>query len=237
MMLNNSIDALYFAYRQPKATQIVIRDFLKCYPTAKVSLFLDEGGFAPELDSESESQTTITKSRGRISASKGGLYLSVFTVKRFLEALTQASNKDADKLWLFILEDDVKIFSRINELQYDLNGVNINERLVLRIRVALFLMGYRGSKYLNIGGFGGSVVRKSILGSHTKEEWARKLWPIIFLSGRPLGSDEVITIMNFMVGGTAGNYTGLFETWQTGIEEAIKLGQVVTLHKYKEHYE
>ena len=230
------VDGIFFSYRQPKATAHVIDNFLQHYPASKIFLFVDKGGLVPELGNLSRYVEIVVQKR-RISARKNGLYLSISTYRRYLKSLVESSQKNADSNWLFILEDDVKVFSHVEKLEYDLNGVNLNEYFPFRIRLLFLFIGGRKNCKTNIGGFGGSIIKKSILQKHSIKVWSWLLLPFFLLSGRPLGSDQVLTIMNFLSSGTSGTYPGLYETWQDTYKEALYENKIVTLHKFRENYD
>jgi len=230
-MISNEIDAVYFAYRKPKISEKVILDFKKCYPEANITFVIDYGGYESSAIS-SFKNTAVYKSDRRISASQNGLYISVKTLRPYLEFLKLACQKNHEKKWMFILEDDVKVFYAVTELLYDLNGVNKNEKLNIKIRVLLKILRYDVSKENRVGGFGGSIFSKSIVNSYSVQEWENKLKIFIKIMNRPLGSDEVISIMNTIAGGSFGHYDGLCEVWYENYQEQLRKKTISTLHKY-----
>jgi hypothetical protein len=230
-MISNEIDAIYFSYRKPQIAEKVMLDFMKSYPKAHVTFVVDSGGIESRVI-ESLENVAVYKSSNRISASQSGLYISEKTLRTYLQYLQIACQKNPEKKWMFILEDDVKVFYSVNSLHYDLNGINRNEKLNIKIRLLLKMLGCKVSKQNRVGGFGGSIYNKSIVNSYPILEWENKLKLFIKIMNRPLGSDEIISIMNTVVGGTVGHYDGLCEVWYKDYERKLNEKTISTLHKY-----
>jgi len=230
-MISQEVDAIYFAYRKPKISEKVINDFMNSYPDANISLIIDFGGHEFNFIHALKS-TDVYRSNQRISALQNGLYISRKTLRPYLEYLMLACQKNPSKKWLFVLEDDVKVFYPPTKLLYDLNGVNKNERLHIKIRIMLKILGHRVSKDNRVGGFGGSIFSKSIVSIYSVQEWENKLKIFFKIMKRPLGSDEVISIINTIAGGSIGHYDGLCEVWYEDCQDQLNKNSVSTLHKY-----
>lgn len=230
-MISHEVDAIYFAYRKPKISEKVVADFKKSYPDANISFIIDCGGYEFGFIN-SLKNTDVYKANSRVSALQNGLYISKNTLRLYLEYLMLACQKNLEKKWLFVLEDDVKVFYAPTQLHYDLNGINKSERLNIKIRAMLKILGYRVAKESRVGGFGGSIFCKSIVSIYTVQEWEYKLKFFFKIMKRPLGSDEVITIINTIAGGSSGHYDGLCEVWYEDYQDRLSKNSISTLHKY-----
>jgi hypothetical protein len=229
------VDAFHITYRQELAACHAIESFLTHFAKAKIYLVVDAGGVIPRCSSNHEN-IKVTVSSKKITAKSNGLYLDRGTLPIYLGYLF-SSLELSTAPYLMILEDDVSIFgSDLGDLPCDLNGINPVERLPLRIR--FFASAFTRKNYFSsgYGGCGGSILKKSILTSKSLNQWVEILSRVLRILNRPIGSDELISLMVMLSGGTLGTYSGFAETWEKDIETKFALGVVQVLHKDKSRY-
>jgi hypothetical protein len=233
--IRDSIDAIHFTYKQPVAAAQAQISFFSTYPKGKVLCIVDKGGTAPIFENN-PTNLEIKISQNKISAQTNGLYLDKNTIHDYLSYLLDSCNLRTDSEWLLILEDDVKFFKHVEKLAFGLNGVNFTERLSRRVRLLFTFFGHSFSNGSFYGGCGGSIIRKTIINKYPLEKWNSILNKFIFITGRPLGADEVVSIMTVLAGEKLGQYDGFTETWQIDYHHKLETNQISTLHKYREFY-
>jgi len=233
--IHDSIDALHFTYKQPVAAAQAQSSFFSTYPLGKILCVVDKGGTPPLFENNSADLHTEI-SPNKISAQTYGLYLDKNTIRDYISYLSKACYLRKESDWLLILEDDVKFFKPVEKLSYGLNGVNFTEKLNTRVRLLFTFFGYSFSNGSFYGGCGGSILKKTIIKKYPTEKWISILKKFIFIAGRPLGADEVVSIMTILAGEKLGQYVGFTETWQIDYQHKLETNQISTLHKYREYY-
>ena len=234
-MYESTVDAFHVTYKQELAASHALRSFLESFKTAHVFCVVDFDGITPSY-AENHPNITVSKSKEKITARTNGLYIDAKKLSIYLEFLFGSINLSSST-FLMILEDDVDVKnSNIGKLSYDMNGINSSERLPLRVRIIISIFKQKNYIFSGYGGCGGSIIRKSILQVKTSEEWERTLRKFLWLFQRPIGSDELLSLMVMLSGGTLGNYDGFAETWENDIQNRLDLGFVSILHKDKSRY-
>ena len=235
MLDSELVDAIHFTHRQPFAAHKAQESFQQSYPKSLILTVIDLGGAETEKFNFSE-KVTVIRSEKRLSERKNGFYLSASQLRKFIGYYMQASEMRSHSEWLFVLEDDVKVIKPVDNLQYDLNGSvcehfnnNIRKRIIFDTRFRY--LKYRHNFY---GGCGGSFVSKRIIQKFSVEKWVTKLEKYSDLTS--LGSDQVLSLMTILAGGTIGPYAGFVEPWHHDFQEKTQTGLVTTLHRYKDLY-
>lgn len=223
---------LHCVYRQPESASLAAQSLWSWYPDATGVLVVDAGGIVPKYSTDSRVATTMLSHR--MSALTKGLYLDEQTVDTFVDYVVETCALGRE--WMFVLEDDVRILGPITtELAFDLNGFNPHARLHRRINIEL-LKRVRRPLFQGYGGCGGSILRTSTLMKSPIGEVRRFLRRAIRVTGRPLGSDEVLSAWVLFNRGRLGSYEGFAETFYPDFPLLLESGLVTVVHQYKDDY-
>lgn len=223
---------LHCVYRQPQSASAAAQSLWSWYPHAVGVVVIDDGGIAPQHSTDPRVSTT--KLNQRLSVTTNGLYLNEQTVDVFVDHVLEACAFGRE--WLFILEDDVRVLGPItSELEFDLNGFNPRVRLPRPINIEL-LKAMRRPLFRGYGGCGGALLRTTTLMKSPMSEVRRFLRRAIDVTGRPLGSDEVLSAWVLYNRGRLGSYEGFAETFYPDFPLLLESGRVAVLHQYKDDY-
>jgi len=232
------IGAFYQCYKQPKAFQHVLSNFRKIYPDTDVIIFSDAGDDFNEYANSLNCKFIYEEKRtgNGISASFDKKEKLISWFKRLIYACEHIKEQ-----YIMILEDDVWVKKPIEELSYDLNGVNKGEKMGKKITA--FLKGRNSSipkdcENYFYGGFGGSVINKNII-LNNKEKIIEVIDAIDSqnLTDKIFITDYWLSIVYLYFGATIGQYNGLCETWYLTYPFMKWAGKISVLHHYKDLYE
>jgi hypothetical protein len=232
------VDSIHFTYRQPYAAKKAQESFLESYPESKILCVIDLGGEPTEKFIYSN-QVKIVRSQTKLSARNEGFYLAKSELRNFVQFYLQACELRDESEWIFVLEDDVKVYKPVSNLQFSLNG-SVTEhfgkdlrKLIIR-ETRIRYLKYRKNIY---SGCGGSIISKKVIRKYSCNEWVSKLEKFYIADGATsLGSDEILSLMTVLAGGTIGPYDEFVEPWHSDYQERKENGAITTLHRYKELY-
>ena len=232
------VDSIHFTYRQPYAAKKAQESFLESYPNSSILCVIDLGGDLTENFKHSN-KINIVRSQTKLSARNDGFYLGKSELKNFIQYFLQVCELREESEWIFVLEDDVKVYKPVSKLRFSLNG-SVAEHFAKDLRKLIIReTGIRYLKYRqNIySGCGGSIISKKVIQKYTRAEWIPKLEKFYDGSGATtLGSDEILSLMTVLAGGTIGPYDEFVEPWHSDYQERKENGAITTLHRYKELY-
>jgi hypothetical protein len=233
------VDSIHFTYRQPYAAKKAQESFLESYPESKILCVIDLGGDLTENFKQSN-KINIFRSQNKLSARNDGFYLGKSELKNFIQYYLQACKLREESEWIFVLEDDVKVYKPVSNLRFSLNG-SVAEHFGKDLRKLIIReTGIRYLKYWkNIySGCGGSIISKKVIRKYTCDEWFEKLekyFDVAQVSSH--GSDTILSLMTIIAGGTIGPYEEFVEPWHPDYQDRKENGTITTLHRYKELYD
>jgi len=223
---------LQCVHRQPYSATLAAQSLWEWYPEAVGAVVVDVGGIVPVHGDDPRVSTTVLAQR--MSATTKGLYLDEATVDAFVDQVMAVCAMGRE--WMFVLEDDVRVLAPVaGPLRHDLNGFNPRAHLPLPINARL-MMARRRPSFRGYGGCGGSFVRTSTLTASPIDEVRHFLRRAVGVTGRPLGSDEVLSTWILYNRGTLGPYEGFAETWYPDYASLLGSGRVTVVHQYKDDY-
>lgn len=188
------------------ATKEVIHLFKRLYPPEQIHMHNDGGPSLLRAIAHLNGirHYTYDRSSGCIAQKEGMYFISAQTGTAYLERL---SNVARAAPWVLLLEDDVWLHSAINTegLIYDINGeckAHFNEGLANFVRPPV------SNCY---GGCGGMVVRSSrLLRANISTAMVDSL--IKASDKHNIASDELLSAVILLAGGTIGPMEGYFES-------------------------
>jgi len=232
------VDSIHFTYRQPFAAKMAQESFLESYPKSAIFCVIDLGGDLTE-NFEHSNKVNIVRSQTKLSARNDGFYLGKSELKNFIQYYLQVCKLRKDSEWIFVLEDDVKVYKPVSNLPFSLNG-GVAEHFGKDLRKLIIReTGIRYYKYRHniYSGCGGSIISKKVIRKYTCSEWVTKLEKFYDKTGASsLGSDEILSLMTVLAGGTIGPYDEFVEPWHSDYQERKENGTITTLHRYKDLY-
>lgn len=138
MFMNNiPIAAFYQCYKQPKAFLATVQSYRKFYSCETLSIISDGGGF-----DYSKAAETFNANYQKLEQATGDKKALMFDEKdkllNWLERFYNAALHTKED-FILLLEDDVLVLNKItSELNFDINGVNTNERIDKKIAEILY---------------------------------------------------------------------------------------------------
>ncbi len=230
----NAFTFVHFVYRQPVSATRAAESLWRWHPQSNGFTTVDYGGLVPAY--AADPRVTLTQLTSRLSARAAGLFLDEHSVVRFVDQVHLALDNESCQEWLLVLEDDVRVLRPIDAvLDFDLNGVNQSENLPIRVNVELARVGRR-PRWRGFGGCGGSILKAATLRRRDRQDIKAFLSRTIRRTGRPLGSDEVLSTWVLYCGGRLGGYQGFAETWYPDIAARLSTHAVSVLHQFKDDY-
>ena len=212
---NTSTLAAYYQTNggHPAAMHHVINLFKRYYPTRNIHIHNDGGNSNMRAIARLHGITNYSYTVFKGSSSRYGMYFSdVKSATSYLNRLAKTAEA-AD--WLLLLEDDVWLHGPIetDNLLYDINSQCVhplNEALVKVINP-------HGHANVCYHGGGGSIIRSSgLLASNYSEERVSEL--LYAYGNTSIASDELLSAIILMNGGTIGPYKGFTEfSYKPGI--------------------
>ena len=238
MIDSKLVDSIHFTYRQPYAAKKAQESFLESYPKSAILCVIDLGGDLTE-NFEHSNKINIVRSQTKLSARHDGFYLGKSELKNFIQYYLKVCKLREESEWIFVLEDDVKVYKPVSDLRFSLNG-SVAEHFGKDLRNMIIReTGIRYLKYRqNIySGCGGSIISKKIIQKYSCDEWFKKLEKYFDVAeGSSHGSDTILSLMTIIAGGSIGPYEEFVEPWHPDYQERKESGSITTLHRYKEFY-
>lgn len=238
-----SIGAYYQCHKRPKAFLEVIKSFRSIYPKSDVYIISDNGYdyriISNKFNCNFQKLEDQTSSNGRQAVFSNSDAMIDWMIRLY----NSARNIKED--YIIILEDDVLIFNKIKNLNFDLNGINKNENIGEEL--TQFLKKKNKSIPKNIknyyfGGCGGAIIKKDFIINNFKPENFKKIVEELekHIKGKHAGtyfSDFWLTIFILYYGGTIGQYDDYCEKWYGDywLRKNI-LKNISVLHQEKKYY-
>lgn len=235
----SEIDAYYHCYKQRKSLNFVLENFRKTYPTSTIKLISDGG-----LDYSIEAQRYKCdyEYKENIKSIKNQMYERPEYLyewcKRFFSSIIHFNNP-----FFIMLEDDVYVIKKINinDLLYDINGINFETRFPSNI-VENISRYNKSINNLNLswGGCGGSIYKTFFFKNIYLDlnDLKSDVYEYCSLCNQYMWANDIfLSYLCYKYSGTLGNYSGFCETWHSDCEHRLKLNNVEVLHKYKNYYE
>ena len=234
---NPSIGAFYQCHKRPKSVIATLESFRKFYPDSDVYLVCD-GGF--DYENLAQHFNCQYEYCSRVGNGQATMFATKQDILNWLGRLLKAAQSIKED-YILILEDDVRVLNKIQELTFDLNGINPHERI--GINMTEFLKG-RNSTMLPLenyyyGGCGGSLINKKFLLDNFKN--LDTVYDLLdgLKEGRwkdIIASDYYLTVLTLYFGGTVGQYKGFCETWHKMYKIKRFLNMVSVVHQDKSLY-
>jgi hypothetical protein len=239
-----SIGAFYQCYKQPKAFLHTLQSFRKVYPESTV-VIMSDGGF--NYRKEAEHFGCIYRSlEHQETIAPGLIFDSGERIVEWMRRLAESARLIAED-YIMLLENDVWVMKPATRLNYDLNGINKKTKIgpeltnFLKTRNTHIPPTTRNYYY---GGCGGTIVKKSFILNHLGDlEKIRLAVREIhsFSEGIHIAryaSDYYLSNAILYYGGAIGPYAGFCETFYLSywLRKRV-LGNIETLHQYKELYD
>jgi len=239
-----SIAAFYQCYKQSRAFLHAVDTYRHVYPTETLFIINDEGD---------ESFDAIAKLYGAVYSYRPSIGHLCWSnragptdpsiIKKplgWLLRIQEALQVIREPYFMF-LEDDVWVQKQtaLSSLEFDLNGCNPHELLVPSVQAYLRERNpILKESILYIGGCGGCILRseffRRILADPAQIE---KDLVQYYQLGGIIASDQIISYLTYLYGGTLGLFTGFSESWQPSYKQRQAEGTIEVLHQYKELYE
>ena len=206
------------------ATEEVLTRFFQFYPQAPLHFHNDGGSASLKYLARVYGIRNYTAIGMKESATKEGMYFtSAHNGAAYLQRLASAA-LDAD--WILLLEDDVWIQGRVNtdKLKYDINGACF---AIFNDGLSKFVSGSTGACY---GGCGGHIVRSAaLLRANITADAVGELSRASY--NKRLASDELLSAVILMSGGTIGPYGGFMNTpWLRWLPGSLVVHQAKGLY-------
>lgn len=214
-MRNPEIAAFYQCYKQPKSVIATLESFRKFYPEATIFLISD-GGY--DYATLARHFNCIYVYNKRIGQDLGIISKKIDGILSWLDRLIDAAGKIKEE-YIMILEDDVRVFSKVSEINYDLNGINTEVKIGRELTNFLKEGGAQipsSCKNYYFGGCGGSIIKKDFLLKNFKnlDNATKELIPFLDEEHKSsYVSDYWLSVLFLYFGGRIGQYKGFCEKW------------------------
>jgi hypothetical protein len=219
------IGAFYQCYQNPVNFLRSVKSYREYYPDAGLIVHSDGGNDYSRICQRYNASYIHHQ---RIEDKAGNLvYTSVDPILRYLNRLWY-SFEALNEPFTIILEDDVRILRHhTSPFLFDINGCNRQELLPETMRA------YLPNQEHFYGACGGCVLRKSFFTSIplTRVEGLMRSIRMSYYA-----SDQCLTFITRLYGGTIGDYPEFAEEWYPTIDQLKKENKVSFLHSYKTDY-
>jgi hypothetical protein len=231
------IGAYYQAYKKPKCVEFVLSNYRKHYSDTDIILISDGGDDFSNLAKKYNciyfyennlSGIHSDKSKGLAESyfhSPEILINYVFRMAKYLPLIKQEH--------FIILEDDVLVLNKTNNLKYDINGSNPLESLPQSVCIDL-----KQVLKLNYGACGGCILNTNFFTNILKQTnlslIKNQIQHYCDLTTERWASDAILSYICLANNGTIGDWDGFGETWEKDIMDRIDKLEV--LHQYKNLY-
>jgi hypothetical protein len=225
------LDAIYFFYRQPVAFEASLRSFRQQYPESTIVLIGDLGCYDYSKLAEKYKCHYLLAEK-KIGTQNYSAHLNSLTLDQYLDLWQRAFSLMKED-YVLLLEDDTHVYKPVDVsfLNYTINGCNPGEKL------HPLLTSWLGSKASPIyGGCGGCIFDKKFFQSIFSTMDRDSFKQVFSLLVRPLGADEVLSLICYRHGGTIGMYKGFTEVWYPDFKERLLRKEITVLHADKSLY-
>ncbi len=237
-----TIGAYYQCHKRPKAFLEVIKSFRSIYSNSDVHIISDNGYDYHIISNKFNCDFQKLENQacnGRQAVFRDSDGMIDWMIRLY------NSTKNIKEDYIIILEDDVLIFNKIKNLNFDLNGINKNENLGEELTEFLKTKNKsipKNIKNYYFGGCGGAIIRKDFIINNFKPENFKKIVEELekHIKGKHAGtyfSDFWLTIFILYYGGTIGQYDDYCEKWYGDywFRKNI-LKNISVLHQEKKYY-
>ena len=208
----------YIAYYQTSgrnslAIRTVLSLFHRVYPSARISMYFDSlGTTIKHVPLSNQDMVTFAGGVADSSASRTGMYFdSVHAAEGYLKRLQKTAGLLPDG-WVFLLEDDVWVLQAVppEDLLYDISGTCWAS---YRPEYTAVIWNHSKRQQTCYGGYGGHLVNSSrLLGLSSAS--VHQLITDLLAAHSPIASDELLSAVVLVDGGTIGYYAGYYEKLQ-----------------------
>jgi hypothetical protein len=229
------LSAYYQCYNHIIAAEEVLKRFRSFYPFEEIRMLNDAGD--QRLSLLAMKYHTHYTYANRTSIQDHGMYFTSWQkgavyVKRIIEA-SEACD------WLILLEDDVWVLSGIplHKLHFDINGAYSRLLLPDCLVRAIRAMNPGIQQRLQYAGNGGSLLRCSFFRNLSTKNWTQALPSIFRARDDYIASDEMISSLTYVFGGSIGPYPSFSEPTFFTFLFSYMTGAISVLHEAKFLYD
>jgi len=159
--------------------------------------------------------------------------------KEFFQRILEVTKLGTGDDWIILLEDDVNVLKRIDTrgLKYDLNGVyDLNHLNPFIVRVIESVTRKKMHQDF-FGCAGGCILRGEFLRNITRLDRWKGMIDMLHGADLDIGSDQMISFLTYMHGGSLGQYHGYSDTtWWEYIFWRRWTDSIEVLHGDKSSY-
>lgn len=237
-----SICGFFQCYKQPKSAIASLISFRKIYPTSTIHMFCDNGFDFSHVASHFDCKYEYLSNK----SGKGDTlyFLSKEQVMSYMKRLVYTAQNSTED-FLMILEDDFRVYKKIEKLKFDWNCVKpdhhfTGEKLTSLLRVHNdSIPTYVRNMYFT--GCGGAMASRAFLvdnfsDSNKLENAVDEVSPYILNQWGAMPQDAILTALILYFGGTAGMYLGFTEARYLRYRLKPFLGSFDIVHNDKSLY-
>jgi hypothetical protein len=225
-----NLTAYYQCKQHIRAAREVLKNFRKLYPKAELVMVNDGGDV--RLQSLAEEFGARYEYSNKTSNRDNGMYFSSSdkAAVYFSRILNASSHCD----WLLLLEDDVWVLNMLplHSLKHPLNGGY--KGMVLNHAFAQVI----NHSQFQYAGNGGSLLKCQFFRDiEANGGWRKNLDDILHAKGEEVASDELLSVLTYMHGGSVGTYPGYSEPGFFWFLYDWFTNKITVLHQAKYLYE
>ena len=238
----NKLSAYYQCYSNPRAVEEVLKNFRHFYPSSEIIMVNDGGDLS--LKTLAKYYNAKYSYSNRTSDRKSSMFFSSDIVAfTYFSRILDAS---ADCDWLLLLEDDVWVLDRIplHTFHHTLNGGHsemilddILAEVIWNSKTNTTKPANHPDEPLQYAGNGGTIMRCSFFRDIKRMAiWKEDIAAI--LRAKPvLASDELISSITYLAGGSIGTFRGYMEPKFFWFLYSFLTGDISVLHQAKFLYQ
>lgn len=236
--INQELVAYYQCYSRPKAVTDTLSSVRRFYPDMRIVMYNDGGD--RNLSHIASSYGTEYYYGEKSATVDTALYFSCADhAKEFFQRILEVAKSGQGNDWVLLLEDDVRVLKSIDmhSLKHDLNGVyDLNHLRPCFVRVIESVIQKRMDQNF-YGCAGGCILSGEFLRNISRLDKWRNMIDRLHDANLKIASDEMISALTYMHGGSLGQYRGYCDTdWWEYILWRRWTDSIEVLHGDKSSY-
>jgi len=239
-----SLGGLGYFYNRYQATEKIIENYRKFYPTETLTFINDNG--LTELETIASKYNAIYMPFAENLTTGNNcddIYVMIKWIDRFFQAVEYIKED-----YFIILEDDVCILKQpILNLQYDMNGVN--PTALLPEKITSYIKKYNSfvtTSKAPYSGYGGCILKTAFFKNIAKENWKEELKTYAEITKRNSTkeqswyfNDTCLSFLCLRYGGTIGQneeWAELLTPYSYELDAHIRNNKTSILHRYRKYF-